>query len=230
MSPPLGGFGFFTNVGWTDYLQYRRQTLHPPLRIAPAEIMAMLTRGSWYANNYLVRLAASDSNSLHEHKKPHSREESIVNRASDWTSLLVAAAALSLLPAAAVAQNEAPTKRSGVEYVRVVYVDYKLDKRNEARGIIDDHFIPASKTAGTPGPMMTLHFQTGEWDSVFVWAMKDGMTELEWTQITPNFVKWKAALDAQVGGEEQGWEVMNRYNAAIARRRTEVGHYHIDGT
>lgn len=144
------------------------------------------------------------------------------------TSVLFAATFLILVGQVGLAQDETPTKRQDVEYVRVVFLDYKLEKRNEARGIIDNHFRPASQAAGTPEPLMILHFQTGEWDTVVLWAMKEGMTEMEWTQITPNFLKWKAALDEQVGGEEEGWELMNQYNATIARRRVEVSHHHVD--
>jgi hypothetical protein len=127
----------------------------------------------------------------------------------------------------ACAQVDAPTKRQNVEYLRIIHLDYKLQKRNEVRGIIDDYFVPASQKAGTPGPKLVLHFQTGEWDTIAVWVLEEGMTELEWTQITPNFVKWKTALDELAGGEEEGNAIMAQYYAAIARSRVDVGHHHL---
>jgi len=78
--------------------------------------------------------------------------------------------------------------------------------------------------------MLTIHFQTGEWDAIYVWALKEGMGELEWTAVSPNFVKWKAALDEQVGGEDEESELLNCYNAALAHRKSEVGHYHLPST
>lgn len=146
-----------------------------------------------------------------------------------WTNAVALAAALSFCSVAALAQDDGPTKRQGVEYLRIVYLDYKADKRNEARGIIDDYFAPASQKAGTPAPKMIIHFQTGEWDTISVWALEAGMGQLEWTQITPNWLKWKAALDEMAGGEEEGTAIMRRYNEAIARRRVEVGHHHLAG-
>lgn len=146
---------------------------------------------------------------------------------SNWTKVIAVSLAILFCATPAIAQDAAPAKRPDVEYVRVNYVAYKPDQRNEARRIIEDHFIPASQTAGTPGPTLTLHFQTGEWDAIFIWAMEEGTEELEWTQITPNWVKWKAALDAQVGGEEEGSELLQRYTSTISHRKTEIAHHHV---
>lgn len=143
------------------------------------------------------------------------------------TNAVAIIVALVLSSTIVLAQDDGPTKRQNVEYLRIVHLNYKLDKRNEARGIIDDYYAPASQKAGTPGPTQIIHFQTGEWDTITVWALEEGMTQLEWTQVTPNFVKWKAALDELAGGEEQGSAIMARYNAAIARRQVDVGHRHL---
>ena len=62
-------------------------------------------------------------------------------------NVLIAAASLSLVATTALAQDEAPAKRQGVEYLRVVFLDYKAHLRNEARRIIDEHFRPAAEAA-----------------------------------------------------------------------------------
>ena len=151
-----------------------------------------------------------------------------MKRIDYYMSVIAVGMALIFCSTPALAQDDGPRKRENVEYVRVNFNDFKLDKRNEARAIIADHFVPAGEKAGTPGPMLTIHFQTGEWDTMNIWALEEGMADLEWTSTSsPNFVKWKAALDEQAGGEDEGWEVYSRYFATIARRRIEVGHHHV---
>jgi len=151
-----------------------------------------------------------------------------VKRINYFMSVITVSMALIFCSTPALAQDDGPSKRQGVEYVTIVFTDYKLDKRDEARGIIADHFVPANEKAGTPGPALTIHFQTGEWDTIDIWALEEGMAELEWTRVSsPNRIKWKAALDEQVGGEDQGTELINRFRAAIAHRRIEVGHHHL---
>ena len=81
---------------------------------------------------------------------------------------------------------------------------YKSGKRERAFEIIADHFKPAGEKAGLPGPLGTLHFQTGESDALFVWEMKGGMADLEWYR-SEDDIKWYASLVEQEGGEENVW-------------------------
>ncbi len=151
-----------------------------------------------------------------------------MKRINYYMSIIAVSMALLFCSTPALAQDNDTGKREGVEYVRVSFTAYKPDQEGEGRGIIAEYFVPAGEKAGTPGPMLTIHFQTGEWDMMNVWALEDGMADLEWTSITsPNFVKWKAALDELAGGEDEGWEVYSRYWATIARRTVEVGHHHV---
>ncbi len=151
-----------------------------------------------------------------------------MKRINYYMSVITVSMALIFFSTPALAQDDGPSKREGVEYVRVVFTDFKHDKLGEARDIIADHFIPAIEKAGTPGPALTIDLQTGEWDTIDIWALEEGMTEMEWTRVSPpNFIKWKAALDEQAGGEDEGWEIINRFRATIAHRRTEVGHHHV---
>ena len=151
-----------------------------------------------------------------------------MKRINYYMSIIAVSMALIFCSTSTLAQDDGPRKRQNVEYVRVNFTEYKLDKRDEARGIIEDHFVPANEAAGTPGPMRALHLQTGKWDTITIWALEEGMTEMEWTRTSPpNFIKWKAALDEQVGGEDEGWALINQFRAAIAHRTIEVGHHHV---
>ena len=151
-----------------------------------------------------------------------------MNPIKHGTKVIAVSMTLLFCSTLALGQDDGPTKRQGVEYVEINYVAYKPDKRNEARAILADFFIPASEKVGTPGPKWVFHPQTGGWDAIFIWAMEEGMSELEWTQVSPNFVKWKAAVDELAGGEDEGSAKLTQYYATIARRRTEVGHHHVD--
>ena len=151
-----------------------------------------------------------------------------MKRINHYVSIIAVGMALIFCSTPTLAQDDGPQKRQNVEYVRVNITDFKADKRDEARDIIADHFIPANEKAGTPGPMLTIDLQSGEWDTIDIWVLEGGMADMEWIPLShPNAAKWKAALDEQAGGEDEGSALINRFRATIARRRIEVGHYHV---
>ena len=91
--------------------------------------------------------------------------------------------------------------------------------------IISDHFQKAGEKAGTPRPLGTLHYQTGEWDMLVVWDLEGGMADLEWYR-TENQIKWFAALAEQEGGEEAAAALMAEYRSLVDESESDVGHYH----
>ena len=120
--------------------------------------------------------------------------------------------------------NEGPMKYENAEYFYMSYVDFKPGKSERAFTIIREHFEPAGKAAGTPGPK-ALHFKTGEWDAAFVWKLENGPADLEWYR-SPNDVKWMEALTKQEGGEEAVGKLMKEWSSTIARSSTTFGHWH----
>lgn len=84
----------------------------------------------------------------------------------------------------AVAQEVSePSKHEG-DWYRLVHVDYKPGKTNDALKIVAEHFAPASATAETPGPVMSLVHESGPWDVTWLWHLSGGPADLEWN-VTP---------------------------------------------
>jgi hypothetical protein len=145
-----------------------------------------------------------------------------------WGKALAVTAALTMfaVPVSAQDDEEGPmTQGDDARYVSATYVKFKPGKRERAFEIIAEHFMPAGEKAGTPGPLGVIHFQTGEWDAIFVWKLEGGMADLEWYR-SPDNIKWYAALAEQEGGKEAAGELMGEYRSLIAEAQTEVGHYH----
>ena len=145
-----------------------------------------------------------------------------------WGKVLAVAAALTMfaVPASAQDDDEGPiTQGEDARYVSVTHVNYKPGKRERAMEIIAAHFKPASEAAGTPGPLGAIHYQTGEWDAVFVWRLEGGMADLEWYR-SENDIKWFAALAEQEGGEDAAGALLAEYQGLVDEAETDVGHYH----
>lgn len=147
---------------------------------------------------------------------------------SNWGRGLAVTAALTLCAGTAVAQDDdggPVTQGDDARYVSATVVKFKPGKRERAFEIIAEHFKPAGETAGTPGPLGTIHFQTGEWDAIFVWNLEGGMADLEWYR-TEDDIKWFEALAEQEGGVEAAEALLDEYASSVDDSETNVGHYH----
>lgn len=130
-------------------------------------------------------------------------------------------------PASAQEDDSGPMKQGDdARYLSVQYVKYKTGRREEAMQIITEYFAPAAMKAGLQGPMMAIHFQTGEWDAAFVWPLDGGMADLEWYR-SPDSVKWFGSLAALNGGAEEAEKIIKRYQDTVREMQTEVGHHHV---
>ena len=147
-----------------------------------------------------------------------------------WGKVLAVAAALSMfaVPASAQEDEDGPmTQGDDAHYIRSTLVKFKPGKRERAFEIIAEHFMAAGEKAGTPGPLGVIHYQTGDWDALFVWDLEGGMADLEWYR-SPNNIKWWAALAEQEGGKEAASKLMAEYQSLVAKAKTDVGHYHAE--
>lgn len=147
-----------------------------------------------------------------------------------WGKVFAVSAALTMfaLPAVAQDDDEGPvTQGDDARYVSATVVKYKAGKRERAFQIIAEHFVPAGEKAGTPGPLGVIHYQTGEWDALFVWDMDGGMADLEWYR-SEDDIKWAAALAEQEGSEEAAGALLAEYTSLIHEAQTNVGHYHVE--
>jgi len=142
---------------------------------------------------------------------------------------VAAFAALVLFSGSGFAQDndEGPiTQGDDARYLSVTHVKFKPGQRESAMQLITEHFKPAGAKAGTPGPIMEIHYQTGKWDAAFVWEMAGGMKDLEWYR-SPNDVKWWEALSEIEGGADKAEAVWADYISKVASAVTEVGHHHV---
>lgn len=150
-------------------------------------------------------------------------------KALNWGKSLAVAAAFTMFAVPASAQDDDDggpmTQGDDARYIEAVLVKYRPGKRERAMEIIAEHFAPAGAKAGTPGPLGTIHFQTGEWDALFVWSLEGGMADLEWYR-SEDDVKWWAALAEQEGGEEAAEALWDEYIGLVAEAQSDVGHYH----
>lgn len=130
------------------------------------------------------------------------------------------------VPAVAQEDEGGPqTWGDDARYISVTFVQFEPGKREEAMEIINEYFKPAGAKAGTPPPMLDVHFQTGVWDAMFVWNLDGGMADLEWYR-SENDVKWYAALAELNGGPEGAEKILDRWRQTIRQSDTQIGHYH----
>ena len=140
---------------------------------------------------------------------------------------VLAAVLVFSVPAVAQDDDEGPVSQGDdAKYLSITHVKFKPGQRESAMEMISEHFVPAGKKAGTPGPIMAIHYQTGKWDAAFIWEMAGGMADLEWYR-SPDDIKWFAALAELEGGEDEAKAVWGDYLSKIASVHTDVGHHHV---
>ena len=114
-----------------------------------------------------------------------------------------------------LAQEMTAKKYEDPQWYNIVYVDYKPGTYNKAMKIINDYFMKASDQAGTPGPVMAFELNSGTYDNMMVWHMKDGIESMNW-DVSPDNVKWRTALNELAGGAEKASEILKDYQSCIA--------------
>ncbi|UJH67770.1 hypothetical protein [Allomuricauda sp. SCSIO 65647] len=114
-----------------------------------------------------------------------------------------------------LSQEMASKKYDNPQWYNIVYVDYKPGTYDKAQSIIQDYFIKASEKAGTPQPVMALELNSGSYDSMLLWHMKEGVEGMNW-DISPDDVKWRTALNEIAGSAEKASEILKDYQSCIA--------------
>lgn len=134
-----------------------------------------------------------------------------------WMAFLFVS--LSLLSTSISAQSSAETKPKKFEnpqWKTMVMIDYLPGKYARAKEIIQNYFMKAGQKAGTSTPLMQAQAVTGEWDLVLVWEMKGGISDMDW-DISPDNIKWRAALNEITGSEEKTKELQKEYSSLVNR-------------
>lgn len=125
------------------------------------------------------------------------------------------------LPLSATAQ-ELPKaeKHANVKWYRIVHVDFKPGKADDALKIVYAHFVPAANAAGLE-PARILEHETGEWDVTYIFPLSEGPTVLEW-DVTPNGEKFWAELAKKEGGADKALAVFAEYADMVARAESQI--------
>lgn len=112
------------------------------------------------------------------------------------------------------AQNDPPKpeKWEGVTWHKVVMVKYQAGKLKRAKEIIKT-YKKAGEEAGTKGPQM--HWtMTGDFDAMFIWALDEGPSNLEWKR-TADGIKWWATFVEQQGSKEAAKKISEEYASLV---------------
>lgn len=141
-------------------------------------------------------------------------------RALSVLALLIALA-FSTSPAVAQEDDNTPKKYENVDWNNVVLVNFKPGKADRAIEIISQHFMKASEAAGTSMPVL-VEMQSGEWDMMLIWTMKEGPASMEWER-SPDNVKWRQAMMEQMEGEEEMADLWDEYTSLIANSTSYIG-------
>lgn len=119
-----------------------------------------------------------------------------------------------LVSTVVVAQEDMTAKKlENPDWYTMVHVQYQPGKLEEALKIVKNHFAPAGKKAGLPGPKLFVN-ASGKWDATWIWHMEGGITDLNW-ETSPDDIKWMDALASQEGGMEQATAMIQSYLALV---------------
>ena len=131
---------------------------------------------------------------------------------------------LCLLATPAQAQEEGPEAKrlEGVTWNSVVLIDFKAGKEDQAMEIVSNNFIPASKKSGTQVPHV-IDLQTGAWDMMYVWTMKEGPSEMTW-ETSPESVKLQKAMMEMAESKKEMEKTWDEYQSFIARSTSFIGY------
>ena len=152
----------------------------------------------------------------HDHGRSHSLPRAL------FSAFGLALLGLCLLATPVQAQEEGPEAQrlEGVTWNQVQLVDFKSGKEERAMEIIEDRFLPLVKKAGTQIPR-TVEMQTGPWDLLLVWTLKDGPSDMTW-EISPEEIETMKAAQ-EMFGQEKMEKISDEYSSLIARETSFVG-------
>lgn len=136
--------------------------------------------------------------------------------------VLAAPVAAQTTPPAPMTMPTKAVKEPGLRYFLVETITAKPGARLWT--IISKHFIPAAKASGVPAPLV-YHSETGPSQTMIITPLPGGTADLEWA-VSPDDVKWMAALAKQEGSPEKAMALWKEYNDGIEKRTRELVHEH----
>ncbi|NVE94295.1 hypothetical protein [Altererythrobacter lutimaris] len=137
--------------------------------------------------------------------------------------LATAAFGLTLTAAPAIADDheKAERKLAEVTWYRISMIKWKHGKGDRAHEIID-MYEKVDAALGSDD-VIDLHMNTGEWNSIVAFKMKDGIQSMAY-QPTGEPDPWDVEFAKQVGGEEKAKEIHAEFQSLIAVEERHIGH------
>ncbi len=138
-----------------------------------------------------------------------------------WEAVTVSALLLAGVPALAqekVERNEALT------FGTVEAFKFKPGTSQRVQELEDKFFLPAGRAAGLIDPII-LHLNTGEWDAIYFFPTKLGLSVMEYRN-SPDDVAFTAALGKMVGGVDKAKAMLKEWDDSIEKRVRHAGHVH----
>jgi hypothetical protein len=136
--------------------------------------------------------------------------------------------ALVSVPGAVQAQTNALAEQpEKLTWVRIEMTRFHPGKRERAIEIIKNYFAKADQLSGVDSGVHGVHFDTGEWDIIYVFPMKGGPADMA-EQTSPDEEKWMAQMVKLAGSEDAAKKIMDEYGTLVAAEVTQIGHAHAD--
>ncbi len=92
--------------------------------------------------------------------------------------------------------------------------------------VSNSHSSPSALAAKMAA--ITLHPDTGGWDYVTIYPLAGGITDLEFTNISPSDAKWWALVEKKLGGPDKALAMGHELQRLIARQNSYLAHEHLD--
>ena len=115
-------------------------------------------------------------------------------------------------------------KRENVDYFRVVHLNFKPGHNAAAWAILYGKIAPAARATGRD--FIALDWESGPWDTTLYIRLEEGYGTLEYAA-SPQGAAFRASLDEQEGGEEEGQKVWDEWTSHIDSSSQAVAHMHL---
>ncbi len=141
-------------------------------------------------------------------------------------SITLAIAVLwAIAPAPALSQElPKPGRHEPVTWYSVLRIRFKPGKSEEALKIAYEHFVPGDLAIRRR--IINFDFQTGEWDHIVFFPLRQGPAELEWA-MSPREAAWWAAFANLEGSPEKAKTVFDQMESLVEEYRWDIARHRL---
>ncbi len=141
--------------------------------------------------------------------------------------VLAAACAALCVPALPIAaqgqQAVQPERIDSHGWAMVEYIKLKPGTGQRAEEIIRDYFLKADNMVDASSGIHGLHMMTGEWDMIYVFPLKEGVSDLTWRR-SPEQIAWMGKMAEIAGGMDKAAAILEEWDGLVAHRERALGY------